>query len=160
MRSHGNMHFQSAPNMTRRSYAAICAMKMRTRAMSERDPALIDSAAECFDSMANSFTVLGGQARVNASILRHDWSPALGFVQAPAGGYAPEEAAAVTARLRLKGELERGSLPDIASALDAFRAAKAKQLQIKGSERLLWCRRADGRLAVRSARLGSARSYR
>jgi tetratricopeptide (TPR) repeat protein len=101
---------------------------------SERDPALVDTAAECFDTMANSFSVLGGEARVNASILRHDWGPALAFVQPPAGGYAPEEAAALTARLRLKGQLERGSLPDIATALDAFRAAKAKQLQIKGSE--------------------------
>lgn len=101
---------------------------------SERDPMVVERAADCLDGMANSFAAFGGEAHVNAALLRHDWHPALSFVQAPAGGLAPEEAGAVTAGARLEGELERGSLPDIATALDAFRAAVAAQLQIKASQ--------------------------
>jgi tetratricopeptide (TPR) repeat protein len=99
-----------------------------------RNPVLLDKAAGCFESSANSFGALAGEARVHAGILRHDWRPALGFVQAPASGLVPEEAAAVTAQVRLEGELERGSLPDIAAALDAFRGAQAKQLQLKPTQ--------------------------
>lgn len=102
---------------------------------SQRDPVLVDNAAQCLEGMANSFAAVGPQASVYASILRHDWRPALNFVQATTGRYTPGEAATVTAQLRLEGELERGSLPHIAAALDAFRTAQAK-LQMNASEKL------------------------
>jgi tetratricopeptide (TPR) repeat protein len=100
----------------------------------ERDPVLLDRAADCFDASANSFAGLAGAARVYAGVLRHDWRPALSFVQPVTGGLVPGEAAAATVRSRLVGELERGSLPGIAEALDAFRAEEAVKLQVKGSE--------------------------
>jgi tetratricopeptide (TPR) repeat protein len=103
-------------------------------AYSERDPVLLDKAAECLETLSNSFSAGASVARLNASILRHDWRPAFAFAQPARGGLSPEEAAANIAESRLDGELERGSLPDLAKALDTFRAATAKELQVKGAE--------------------------
>jgi tetratricopeptide (TPR) repeat protein len=103
-------------------------------AYSARDPLLMDKAAECLESLSNSFSAVAGPARVLANVLRHDWRPALKFVQPVTAGFSPEEAAASTAESRLDGELERDSFPDLAKALDAFRIATAKELQVKGSD--------------------------
>lgn len=103
---------------------------------SQRDAVVVDKAAECLNGMANSFAAVGGQANANAAILRHDWRPALAFVQPETGGFAPEDAATATTGVRLRGELERGSLPDLATALDAFRIASTKRLQIQASPNL------------------------
>lgn len=102
-------------------------------AYSTRDPLLLDKAAECLESLSNSFSAGAGVTRVIAGVLRHDWRPAFAFVQPASGGFSPEEAAANTAESRLDGELERDSLPDLAKALDAVRSAASKELQIKGS---------------------------
>ena len=102
-------------------------------AYSARDPVLLDEAAGCLESLSNSFSAGASVERVIAGVLRHDWRPAFAFVQPVSGGFSPEEAAANTAESRLDGELERDSLPDLAKALDAFRVATAKELQVKGA---------------------------
>jgi tetratricopeptide (TPR) repeat protein len=99
-----------------------------------RNPVLLDKAITCFETSANSFGSLAGEARVHASILRHDWRPALAFVEPPSAQLTPGEVGAITARSRLVGELERGALPDIAKALDQFRAAAALRTPAKGTE--------------------------
>jgi len=99
-----------------------------------RNPVLLDKAAACFDTSANSFGALAGEARVHASILRHDPGPALAFTQPAGAGSAPGEAEETTARSRLVGELERNSPQDLEAALDAFRGAQAQELLTKSSE--------------------------
>lgn len=98
----------------------------------KRDPVLLDHSADCLDGLTSSFGAFAGAAHVNAALLRHDWRPALSFVQTSVSGLSPEEAAASTAEFRLMAELDRRSLPDLAKALDALRPATAKEEQLEG----------------------------
>jgi hypothetical protein len=95
-----------------------------------RDPVAEEKAADCLETAAGSFGAIAGATHVFAGLLRHEWQPASSFVQ-PSTGLVPEEVAASTAEFRLMGELERGPSPALATALDAFRAAQGRELQVK-----------------------------
>ena len=96
-------------------------------AYAQRDPVRLEQAAACLDSATGSFADRAPANHMLASLLRHDWQPALSFRQAATPEIAPEEAAAVTAWIGLGAQLERDSSPDLAKALDDFRSASAAE---------------------------------
>jgi tetratricopeptide (TPR) repeat protein len=93
----------------------------------QRDPVRLERAAACLDSATGSFAERAPANHMLASLLRHDWQPALSFRQAATPEIAPEEAAAVTGWIVLGAQLERGSSPDLAKALEDFRSASAAE---------------------------------
>ncbi len=93
----------------------------------QRDPVRLEQAAACLDSSTGSFAEQAPTNHMLASLLRHDWQPALSFRQAATRVIAPEQAAAMTSGIALGAQLERGSSPDLAKALDDFRAASAAE---------------------------------
>jgi len=96
-------------------------------AYAQRDPVRLEQAAACLDSATGSFAEQAPVNHMLASLLRHDWQPALSFRQAATRVIAPEQAAAMTSAIALGAKLERGSSPDLAKALDDFRAASAAE---------------------------------
>ena len=92
-----------------------------------RDPAALDEAADCHEATASSMSSRVPSIRMSAALLRHQPAPALAFVSTAEAAGGAEDAAAFTAVTRLEGELERGHEPALASALEQYRAARAKR---------------------------------
>ena len=113
-----------------RIVAANSCQQRTALGQAERNPVLLDEAGNCLEASASSMSTLAPMARVDAALMRNDPGPALAFEPPPEPGSTAEELASTRASYRLDAEMIRGPSPALAKALDEWRAARAKFLEL------------------------------
>jgi tetratricopeptide (TPR) repeat protein len=91
------------------------------------DPVMVDQSTACLEATSASMGAYAASQRIDASLLRHDGSPAALFRQAPLPGSSPDDNAVINAIYRLRAQMERGAGPALAAALADYGASSDKR---------------------------------